>query len=254
MANTIERKVYANSANELRNQTNNYRKAKPVSNDLGIYTNRKGYSLEYLRSAPKGTIAHADGICADGYIAMGSVDVDDAGQRPAFNLIYDPTKSPREARDPTAEEIEKYGKNIKGKKLLDIPRSGTTITVQIDNFDAIQGGTAKTYEVKTLPSVKAQRFNKYEDGTVCNDYENSELDQACCDFYDTLSPEIQAQIPFVVMDKDKNYDITEVKIDEVMKTQKSPKKLGKTVGVFFPGTEIIDLSSLLNKGITRMRD
>ena len=228
MANTIERKVYINSLPEIENQTPAYRCATPAPGTDGIYTNDYNQSYEYTRSARAGSFCRVGFVSYVGALACRDVHDKGAGLRPALNLIHNP-ESPREAR-PVKNTVnvwdskkEKYVKQQVVKHVLDIPqKDGKTVPMQIDNWDAIEAGMAETYQLKTLHSVKAQRFNPYKSGEVCNDYENSEIDQACTEFYQTLAPEIQQQIATVVMDKENNYEITGVKTAEKQVQQDNP--------------------------------
>ena len=234
MANTIERKVYINSLPEVEKQTPAYRCATPAPGTNGIYTNDYNQSYECTRSARAGSSCGVEYVRHDGALDCRYVHDGGAGLRPALNLIHNP-ESPREAR-PVKNTVhawdskkEKCVKQQVVKHVLDIPqKDGKTVPMQIDNWDAIEAGMAETYQLKTLHSVKAQRFNPYEKG---NDYENSEIDQACTEFYQTLAPEIQQQIVPVVMDKDQNYEITEVKTAE--KLQVNNTNLGLEVDKAF---------------------
>ena len=218
MSKTIERKVYASSASELANQTPDYRKSKPASEDLGIGTNNEGYSCEVLRSARAGSSGKVECVDDDGDLGWTYVGNDDAGLRPVLNLIFNP-ESPREARDPSPEEIKKLGKKVTAnKKILDIPMAdGTILPVQIENWEAVQNKTAKYYTVKTLFAVEATRFNEYKPNEVCTDYDGSDLDRNMNGFEEKLSPEFRKELLNVVMDKENNYGIIEVKTKEKKK-------------------------------------
>ena len=140
-----------------------------------------------------------------------------------MNLIHNP-KSPREARKVEYTVYVWHEGNSKAVKenvvkwVLDIPlKNGKTVPMQIDNWKDIQNGNAQEYQLKTLYAIKPQRFNKIKKSGKSNEYDGSEIDEACGDFYETLTPEIQNQIVPVVMDKDNNYEIIELITKEAKK-------------------------------------
>ncbi|MCL2540033.1 MAG: hypothetical protein FWE53_01180 [Firmicutes bacterium] len=208
----MERKVYINNLDEVKGQSAAYRVAKPVSDDLGIWTNSYGQSYEFTRCARAGSDIRVEFVFDDGVLAWYDAFYKDAGFRPALQLIFNP-QSPREAREINYEVMawddkkSEYVKTKVTKHVLDIKtKDGTTVEMQIDNWDEIKKGNAKTYKLKTLHSIKAQAFNK----NGSNIYKDSDIDKACDNFYNNLAQEVQRDVCTVVMDE-KTYEITDVK-------------------------------------------
>jgi len=221
---TIKRNVYINSSIEVQKQTPAYRCATPAGRNFpGIWVNSYGQSYEYYRDVyinPSSGVVSSEEIMSgdcDGFIGHGSGHDKCAGFRPVFNLTYD-SDAPRKARKVTNdvyawdEEKKVTTKQRVIKHVLDIPlANGKTVPMQIDNFDEIAEGKAQVYQLKTFHSIKEQPFTSWL-STHQADYEHSGIDDACEKFYHSLAPEIQGQIASVVMDKQQNYKVTEVKL------------------------------------------
>jgi len=224
MENTIKRKVYINSKQEIESQNPAYRCATPAPNSENIWTDDYGQSYEYTCSPRSGSSDRVEYVYSDGDLVCDHVSLGAAGLRFVMNLIANPefVSAARPdnkevlAWDPEDQEITKQ--NVE-KHVVDIPmKDGTTIPMQIDNYIK-NSETECVLNLKTLYSIKAQRF----DGNS-NDYDGSEIDQACEEFYNQLAPEIQARILTVTMDKKNGYAITGMELNKFGKMEISANK------------------------------
>ena len=216
MSNLMERRVRISSKAEVEKQSLAYRISKPALCAEGIYTDEHGQTYEFLIDALPGSSNGVANVNPVGTLDWSDVNSGHAGLRTILYLIHNP-KSPREARKVEYTVYVWHEGNSKAFKenvvkwVLDIPlKNGKTVLMQIDNWEDIQNGNAQVYQLKTLRAIKPQRFNKYKINKVGNDYDGSEIDQACAEFEELLHPDVRKDIVTQVLDKDKNFEVVEL--------------------------------------------